>query len=118
MPLDPAARAMIDALDEGFPALGEEVHDAVEARRILADLPAPPIEPVPVGRIEDRTVPGADGDVAARIYWPAGRDGAQSPALPLIMYFHGGGFVLCDLDTHDAVCRNLANMVEAVVVSV
>jgi acetyl esterase len=118
MPLHPQAEELIALLDAGFPKLGEDVTDAAEARRLLAEQPAPPVEPPEVGRIEDRTVPGAEGDVPARVYWPLGRDGAEGEPLPLIVFFHGGGFVLCDLDTHDAVCRNLANMAEAVVLSV
>jgi acetyl esterase len=118
MPLDPQAKELIALLDQGFPKLGEGVTDAAQARAILAAQPAPEIEPPAVGRIENRTVPGADGEIPARVYWPLGRDGPEGPPLPLIVFFHGGGFVLCDLDTHDAVCRNLANMVEAVVVSV
>lgn len=118
MPLNPQAKELIDLLDEGFPKLGEDVTDAAEARRLLAEQPPPPVEPAEVGRVEDRTVPGADGDIPARVYWPLGRDGVEGEPLPLVVFFHGGGFVLCDLDTHDAVCRNLANMAHAVVLSV
>jgi acetyl esterase len=118
MPLHPQAVELIAALDTGFPALGTEILDADQARAILAAQPPPPIDAVPVGRVQDRTVPGADGEVPARVYWPAGRDGPEGPPLPLIVFFHGGGFALCDLDSHDAVCRNITNMVDAVVVSV
>ena len=118
MPLDPQAEELVALLNAGFPKLGEEITDAAEARAILADQPAPPVAPAEVGRVEDRTVPGADGEIPARIYWPAGSETANGTPLPLIVFFHGGGFVLCDLDTHDAFCRNLTNMAEAVVVSV
>jgi acetyl esterase/lipase len=118
MPLDPQAKELIALLDAGFPKLGEEVTDAAEARAILAAQPAPELEPPAVGSVENRTVPGADGEVPARVYWPLSRNSAGGEALPLIVYFHGGGFVLCDLDTHDVVCRNLANMTDAVVLSV
>jgi acetyl esterase len=118
MPLDPQAKELIALLDQGFPKLGEDVTDAAEARAILAAQPAPEIEPPAVGRIENRTVPGAEGEIPARVYWPAERNGAAGEPLPLVVFFHGGGFVLCDLDTHDAVCRNLANIVGAVVLSV
>ncbi|MCW2990350.1 MAG: alpha/beta hydrolase family protein [Solirubrobacterales bacterium] len=118
MPLDPQAKELIALLDAGFPKLGEDVTDAAEARAILAAQPAPPLDPPPIGHVEDRTVPGADGEVGARAYWPVGRDGPEGEALPLIVFFHGGGFVLCDLDTHDVVCRNLANMADAVVLSI
>jgi acetyl esterase len=118
VPLDPQAKQVIDALESAFPKLGEEVHDAAQARAILAAQPPVPIDPVAVGRVEERTVPGADADVPARLYWPAGRDGPNGEPIPIVVFFHGGGFALCDLDTHDPVCRNMANMAGAVVLSV
>ncbi len=60
----------------------------------------------PIGKIEDRVVPGPAGDIRLRVYTPAG-DGAE--ALPALVFFHGGGFVIGDLDTHDDLCRCLAN---------
>jgi acetyl esterase len=109
---------LIALLDAGFPKLGEEVTDAAQARALLAAQPAPPVEPAEVGRVENRLIAGAEGPIPARIYWPAGSESAGGMPLPLIVFFHGGGFVLCDLDTHDAFCRNLANMADAVVLSV
>ncbi len=114
--MDPATRQVMEAMDQVFPALGTEVTDAVEARRILAEAPAIPAASRPLPRVEERHVPGPAGapDVRVRIYWPV-----ENPAdLPVVVYFHGGGWVLCDLDTHDATCRALALGVEAVVVSV
>ncbi len=92
--------------------------DAAEARALLAAQPAPPVAPAEVGRVENRLIAGAEGPIPARVYWPAGREGPGGTPLPLIVFFHGGGFVLCDLDTHDAFCRNLTNMADAVVLSV
>jgi acetyl esterase len=66
----------------------------------------------PVAHVEDRTVPTAGGEVPIRIYRPDGTD------LPVIVFFHGGVFVLGDLDMHDPVLRRLANTVPAVIVSV
>ena len=63
-----------------------------------------------VAHVEDRTIAN---DVPVRIYTPAG-DGP----FPAIVYFHGGGWVLGDLDTHDALCRQLANDAQTVVISV
>ena len=60
-----------------------------------------------------QTVPGPGGEIPVRIYRPA-HDGH----LPILVYAHGGGFVFCDLDSHDALCRDIANRVPAVVVSV
>ncbi|MED5811578.1 alpha/beta hydrolase [Mycolicibacterium sp. 050232] len=76
-----------------------------------------PAMPVPVGNVEDRTVPGPAGEIPVRIYHPADA-AAAGTGLPVLVYFHGGGFVLCDLDSHDSCCRRLANGIGAVVVSV
>ncbi|HEY4280181.1 MAG TPA: alpha/beta hydrolase [Conexibacter sp.] len=116
--MDPDVRALMDGLAAGFPALGESVLDAAQARRMLAELPAPELEPLPVGRVEQRMVDGAEGEIPARVYWPHGVDGSSDEPLPLVVFFHGGGWVLCDLDSHDAACRNLASLAEVVVVSV
>ena len=70
-------------------------------------------DPEPVDLVEDRTLPGPGGDIPVRVYDP--EPGATSP---VVAYFHGGGFVMMDIDTHDRVCRRLANAGRAVVVSV
>jgi acetyl esterase len=116
MPLDPAARVVIEALTQVFPDVGVKVFDAVEARRLIASLPMPAVEPVPVGTVEDRSIPGAPGgpEIPVRIYWPH----AGGNRLPLVVYFHGGGWVIGGLDSHDPLCRALANEVGAVVLSV
>lgn len=68
-------------------------------------------------RTEDVTIPGAAGDLDARVYWPEGAEAGSEP-LPVIVYFHGGGWVIADLDVYDASPRALANQAKAVVVSV
>jgi acetyl esterase len=70
-------------------------------------------EPLPVARVEDRTMPGPAGDIRLRFYWPD----AAAP-VPAIVYYHGGGHVIGSLDTHDLVARNLCGGVGALVVSV
>lgn len=75
-----------------------------------------PARPVQVGHVENRAVPGPAGDIPVRIYQPL--DPEPGAALPVLVYFHGGGFVLCDLDSHDSCCRRLANGIGAIVVSV
>lgn len=63
--------------------------------------------PLPMARVEPRQIPGQDGNqIPARFYLPHGLS-PQEPA-PLLIYFHGGGWVIGDLDTHDGVCRFLA----------
>ncbi len=66
-----------------------------------------------VGSIEERNIPGPAGEIPIRIYRPA----AEGPH-PLVMLYHGGGWVIGDLDTEDSACRGLCNRVGAVVVSV
>lgn len=113
MPIDPNAAALIEVLEQHFPRLEQGVTSAPEARAIAKQLPrAPEVEPV--ASVADRTVPGPAGDIPVRIYRPA-EDGASRPG---VVYFHGGGFVICDLDSHDGACRRLANAVDVVVVSV
>lgn len=71
------------------------------------------LEKEPVGSIEDRTVPGPDGEIPVRVYKPESRG-----PHPLVMLFHGGGWVVGDLDTEDTTCRGLCRRAGAVVVSV
>jgi acetyl esterase len=67
-----------------------------------------------VGRVEELSIPGPAGPIGARLYVPAG---APVPA-PLLVYLHGGGWVVCDLDTHDNGCRFLARETGVLVLSV
>ena len=110
MPLDPQARAVLDMLASlGSPPLGTV--SAAEARAAQAARPLPPR--APVARVEDGAVPTPDGDVAVRIYTPEG----QAP-FPVLVWYHGGGWVLGTLETTDHTCRELANTASCVVVSV
>lgn len=59
---------------------------------------------IPVGKIENRMIGGAQGEIPARIYTPIA---AGASPLPTLIYFHGGGFVCGDLDSHDTLCRGL-----------
>ena len=69
--------------------------------------------PDEVASVEDRHIPGPAGDIRVRIYRPDRRD-----ARPVVAFFHGGGFLICSIETHDAMCRRLCRLGEAVVVSV
>ncbi len=110
MPLDPQAQQAIDALAAlNLPDFSTLEPDVV---RRLADFQQRG-EPEPVARVEDRAIPGPAGDLAVRVYTPAGR-----APFPGLVFFHGGGFVICSLDTHDNLCRSLANAARCVVVSV
>jgi len=109
--IDPTLKALVDAFPMTFKA-----SDGVEvARARLRQLKAPP-EMLPDLRIENRTVGYGDvTDIPVRIYWPPT---AEQSNLPVVVFYHGGGFALGDLDTHDPVARAHAVGAEAIVVSV
>jgi acetyl esterase len=109
--IDPTLKALVDAFPMTFKAA-----DGVEAARArLSQLQAPP-EMLPDLRIENRTVGHGDlTDIPVRIYWPPVPEHSN---LPIVVFFHGGGFALGDLDTHDPVARAHAVGAEAIVVSV
>jgi acetyl esterase len=70
-------------------------------------------DPTPVGTVVDRTIPGPDGKIGIRIYTPVG-----AGPFPLLIYFHGGAFVMGDLDTEDETCRVFCKDVICLVISV
>jgi acetyl esterase len=111
--LDPEARDYLEATAAlGLPPLSEQ--GAEEARRnvvLRAPLLAGELEDV--HRVEDLEAPGPGGPVRVRLYAPAG-----SSPLPVVVYFHGGGWVTGDLDTHASVGRALANRTGCMVVAV
>ena len=69
--------------------------------------------PVDVAKVEEMKIPGPGGEIPIRIYWPV-----EDGPLPVVVYYHGGGWVIGDLDTNDSLCRLLSNRASAVVVSV
>ncbi|WP_148576132.1 alpha/beta hydrolase [Nocardioides caldifontis] len=71
----------------------------------------------PVGRVEERTVAGAEGELPARLYVPRALVDGPGPD-PLLVFFHGGGMIYGDLDSHDALCRFLAERAEVRVLAV
>ncbi len=116
--LAPEARPLLAALAAFFPDLGGAVTDAAEARRVLAAAPARPFPAPRVGSAADRTVPGPEGapELPVRIYLPEAS--AEPEPRPTVVFFHGGGWTICDLDTHDATARGLCRGARAAVVSV
>ncbi|WP_224058948.1 alpha/beta hydrolase fold domain-containing protein [Streptomyces kanamyceticus] len=120
--LAPGARPLVDALAAAFPDLGGTVTDAAQARRILdagARSSRPSKPPLAVGSVVDRVVPGPGGgapDLPVRIYLP---DPEACPGpRPTVVFFHGGGYTLCGLGSHDATARGLCARAGAAVVSV
>jgi len=114
VPLDPRVKRFLDALAAGKPPNALET--TVEERRLgLAELMKLAGPQVPVGRVEDRTLPGPAGALGIRIYTPLG---AGPEPLPGLIYFHGGGLVAGTVATHDPIGRALANSGACRVVSV
>ena len=105
----PEVRAVIDLASAHFPPLGTEMTDIAEVRAFFAARQRPAATPLPVARVADED---ADG-VPVRVYDPAVQDNA-----PVILFCHGGGFVLCDLESHDRFCRAIARGTGATVVAV
>ncbi|MEV0375098.1 alpha/beta hydrolase [Streptomyces sp. NPDC050636] len=115
MPLDPPIAALLEGLNAQPPLHFEGVDPEVlrEAnRQMAAQTPLP--EPIEVGSVQDTSVPGPAGDIPVRVYRPA----AGQQSVPTVVFFHGGGWLVGDLDTHDDVTRRLCRDVNAVVVSV
>jgi acetyl esterase len=111
MNLDSQIADMIAVLDAGFPRV--HTMTGAQARAVIRARFAAPAWPEAVGMVRDETIPGTDGDIDIRIYRPA-----MHARLPVLVYAHGGGFVFCDLDSHDELCRHFANLIPAVVISV
>jgi acetyl esterase len=108
--LDPQIASLLVALNAGFPPV--HTMTGAEARAAIRERFVPNPSPEPVDEVFGHTVPVEGGSVDVRVYRPA------APGLPVLVYAHGGGFVFCDLDSHDGLCRSLANLIPAVVVSV
>ena len=70
-------------------------------------------EPEPVGKVENRTIPGPGGPIPVRVYTPSG-----TGPFPVMLYIHGGGWVIATIDTYDSSARALCNAAKAVVVSI
>jgi acetyl esterase len=110
MPVDPQIQALLD-MGTGVPATNTlSVADARAQYEARVGLMAPAAE---VGTVIEQTIAGPGGALKLRIYRPVG----QGP-FPILAFFHGSGFVLCSLDTHDGMCRNLCAGAGCIVASV
>ncbi len=115
MPLDPQMQELLELTAE-FRAVPNHQKTARQARadtlERTAAMAALGDGPEPIASVEDRVIPGPGGDIPIRIYTP------DSPSGGAILYFHGGGWVICNLDTHDAPARALAKLSGATLISV
>ena len=111
----------------------QEILDFIASRNLPPHYELPPAEgregmekaraifggdPVELPRVEDRAIPGPAGDVPIRIYAPEAQTPESGAALPVLVFFHGGGWVLGSLDTHDDVCRHFAKLAGCMVIAV
>lgn len=116
MTIDPDTQNLLDLIRlSGRPPL--TALGVAEARTVFAAgrtiLQPPPVE---VASVRDLAAPGPLGPVPVRVYRPLGAH--EADILPVLVYFHGGGWVVGDLDSHDVACRRLANDTPCCVVSV
>ena len=112
MPLHPDAKAYLDLRlthgEQPYPDLTVAEARAQSVRMSQLNGPG-----MPVAQVEDRLIPGPGGEIPLRIYTPAG-DGP----FPVLVYFHGGGWVVGNLETVDFLCRAATHVVPCMVVSV
>ncbi|MBU2514581.1 alpha/beta hydrolase [bacterium] len=93
--------------EENRPSVAESRQRLIEKAKSFSS------EPVPLKRVVNRTIPGAATDIPIRIYIPI-----EKEMLPVIVFFHGGGWVQGNLDSHDNLVRYLANRSDSIVVAV
>jgi acetyl esterase/lipase len=116
MTLDPQAAAVLErAARANLPPYAEI--GAVAARALYRETRGALSPPAPdVARVEDLAAAGPAGPIPVRLYRGLGT--ADDERLPALVYFHGGGWTIGDIDTHDVVCREFANLARCAVVSV
>ena len=109
MALDPQAKLILDLMaDSGFTFDGMTPEE-LRSRMALTNMPSP----IELASITDRTIPGPAGEIPVRIYRPS-----TASDLPVTVFFHGGGWVIGDLESHDHCCRTIASKADCVVVAV
>src|SRR5688572_809153 len=115
MPLDAQAKMMID----GMKAMGFELHTPgitpEEMRRQMEERKVPQPDVPEMAKVEDRKVTSVDGaEIPVRIYWPTSAPGPH----PVVVFYHGGGWVIGSIESHDATVKSLAAASGMVFVSV
>jgi len=112
MPLDPQVKQILDEAEAlRLPAYQDL--SPPEARKQMLDLTAPVDPLLTVDRVENRRIHGPAGEIPLRLYYPA-----RDPPYAVVVYFHGGGWVIGNLDTHHGLCHAFAKTSGCLVVSV
>ncbi|HEY1630884.1 MAG TPA: alpha/beta hydrolase [Rhizomicrobium sp.] len=115
MPLDPLVKGFLDQMASVPGPKMWEVPPAVARETFNAMMQLVGPKDVPIGKVQNLTMPGPGGDIALRSYVPVA---AKGEALPTLVFFHGGGFVIGNIESHDGLCRMLANEAGVRVISV
>src|SRR3954449_10016534 len=114
MPLDPNVQLLLNTIEQNGEGGGGSICDVgVEQSRQFIEAFGSLGGTVDVARVEDLTIPGPGGDIPARLYSPA-----EEAVLPVVVYFHGGGWCIGNITSHDGVCRKLAKQSGLTVISV
>ena len=111
MPVDPQVRVILDQHAASGPPMYTQ---SVEEARLALDMMGQFLwgEPEPVSKVEDQMIPGPAGQIPIRIYTPHG-----SGPFPILLMFHGGGYVLGNIEINSGPCRSLTNAAGCIVVS-
>ncbi len=116
MPLDPQAEALLAHFNQPDTQIDDSISNTerwlAQGRKAMATVMVRP-HSKQVARVENLSIDGPGGELPMRLYHPGG----DNP-VPLVLYFHGGGFVLCSIDTHDDMCRTLCRHTGAALLSV
>ncbi|MCC7547441.1 MAG: alpha/beta hydrolase [Burkholderiales bacterium] len=115
MPLDPQAEHVLDLVRKaGLPEFWQLTPDQAREQYMLRVAKLATKEEI--FRVHDRRIPGLGQDLTIRVYEP--REAKPGERFPVLVWFHGGGFVIGNLDTHDHACRVLATQADCMVVAV
>ena len=116
MPLDPQAEALLAHFNQPDTRIDDSISNTeqwlAQSRKAVATAMMHPSSKQ-VARVENLSIDGPGGELTMRLYHPGG----DRPP-PLVLYFHGGGFVMCNIDTHDDMCRTLCRHTGAALLSV
>ncbi|MEH7158890.1 alpha/beta hydrolase [Neobacillus drentensis] len=111
MSLDPQTQLVLAQLA----AAGAPPLETLSPEQARAAFQLPKGEIEPVGKVEDRPIPGPEADIPIRVYYPKDANATNNPAL---VYYHGGGWVVGNIESHDNICRALTNLANCVTISV
>lgn len=111
--LDQLARLAPTPIETLTPQEARQQPTVADAVKAVLQAQGRSTAPEAVGKVQDTTIPGPAGDIPVRVYTPAG-----TGPFPVVVYYHGGGFVIANVDVYDSSARGLTNAAGAIVISV